>query len=64
MEHGLILDGVDVDLGDKFIFQQHHQAHRGHQGEEEEIAKRRGLEIERRRRLKLKATRVEVGNKD
>jgi hypothetical protein len=64
MEHGLILDGVDDDLGDKFIFQQQHQAHRGHQGEGEKIAKRWGLEIERRRRLKLKATRVEVGNKD
>jgi hypothetical protein len=49
MENGLILDGVDDDLGEKFIWQQQHQAHRGHhQGEGEEIAQRRGLEIERR----------------
>jgi hypothetical protein len=27
MENGLILDGVDDDLGDKFIWQQLHQAH-------------------------------------
>jgi hypothetical protein len=53
---------VDDDLGDKFIWQQLHQAHYGHQGEGEEIEKRQGLEIERRRGLKLKATRVEVGN--
>ena len=62
MEDRLILDGVDDDLGDKIIWQQLHQAHRGHQGEGEEIEKRRGLEIERRRGLKLKATRVEVGD--
>jgi hypothetical protein len=31
MENGLILDGVDDDLGEKFIWQQH-------QGEGEEIA--------------------------
>jgi hypothetical protein len=63
MEDRLILDGVDDDLGDKFIWQQLHQAHRGHQGEGEEIEKRRDLEIERRRGLKL-ATRDEVGNED
>jgi hypothetical protein len=63
MEDRLILDGVYVDLGDKFIWQQqHYQAHLGHQGEGEEIEKRRGLEIERRLGLKLKATKVEVGN--
>jgi hypothetical protein len=45
MEDGLILDRVDDDLGKKFIWQQHHQAHRWHQGEGEEIEKRRGLEI-------------------
>jgi hypothetical protein len=39
-----------------------HQAHCGHQGEGEEIEKRRGLEFERRRALKLKAMRVEVGD--
>jgi hypothetical protein len=40
MEDGLILDGVDGDLGDKFIWQQQqHQAHLGHQGEGEEIEK-------------------------
>jgi hypothetical protein len=50
---------VDDDLGDKIIWQQMHQAHRGHQGEGEEIEKQRGLEIERRRGLKL-ATRIEV----
>jgi hypothetical protein len=62
MENGLILDGVDDDLGQNFIWQQQHQAHRGHhQGEGEEIAQRRGLEIERRRGLKLAATRDEVG---
>jgi hypothetical protein len=35
MENGHILDGVDDDLGEKFIWQQQqHQAHRGsHQGE-------------------------------
>jgi hypothetical protein len=38
MENGLILDGVDDDLGEKFIWQQQHQAHCGHQGEGEEIA--------------------------
>jgi hypothetical protein len=54
MENSQILDGVDDDLGEKFIWQQQqHQAHRGHQGEGEEIAQRRGL--------KLAATRVEVG---
>jgi hypothetical protein len=63
MEDRLILDGVDDDLGDKFIWQQLHQAHRGHQGEGEEIKKQWGLEIERRRGFMLKAMRVEVGNK-
>jgi hypothetical protein len=48
MEDGLILDGVDDDMGEKFIWQQQNQAHRGHQGEGEEIEKRQGLEIERR----------------
>jgi hypothetical protein len=63
MEDELILDGVDDDLGDKFIWQQqHHQAHLEHQGEREEIETRWGLEIERRQGLKLKATRVEVGD--
>jgi hypothetical protein len=35
MENGHILDGVDDDLGEKFIWQQQqHQAHcGGHQGE-------------------------------
>jgi hypothetical protein len=47
MEDVLILDGVNDDLGDKFIWQQLHQAHRGHQGDGEEIEKRWGLEIER-----------------
>jgi hypothetical protein len=56
---------VDDDLGEKFIWQQQHQAHRRHhQGEGEEIAQRRGLEIEMRRGLKLVATRVEVGKED
>jgi hypothetical protein len=32
MENGHILDGVDDDLGEKFIWQQH-QAHDSHQGE-------------------------------
>jgi predicted metal-dependent hydrolase len=63
MENGLILDRVDDDLSEKFIWQQQHQAHHGHQGEGEEIAQRQGLEIERRRGLKLAATRVEVGDK-
>jgi hypothetical protein len=46
MEKGLSLDGVDDDLGEKFIWQQH-QAYRGHhQIEGEEIAQRRGLEFE------------------
>jgi hypothetical protein len=45
MENGHILDGVDDDLGEKFIWQQQHQAHRGHQEEGEEIALRRGLEF-------------------
>jgi hypothetical protein len=31
MDDGLILDGVD-DLGDKIIWQQLHQAHRGEGG--------------------------------
>jgi hypothetical protein len=53
---------VDEDLGEKFIWQQQHQAHCGHQGEGEKIAHRRGLEIKRRRRLKLAATQVEVGD--
>jgi hypothetical protein len=67
MENRLILDGVDDDLGKKFIWQQQqqHQAHhRHHQGEGEEIAQRRGLEIERRQGLKLAATRDEVGKED
>jgi hypothetical protein len=56
---------VDDDLGEKFIWQQQHQAHRGHhQGEGEEIAQRQGLEIERRRGLKLAAMRDEVGKAD
>jgi hypothetical protein len=40
MENGLIHDGVDDDLGEKFIWQQRHQAQlcRHHQGEGEEIA--------------------------
>jgi hypothetical protein len=40
MENGLILDGVDDDLGEKFIWQQQRQAQRRghHQGEVEEIA--------------------------
>jgi hypothetical protein len=46
MEDGLIVDGVDDDLGDKIIWQQLHQAHGGHQGEGEEIEKQWGLEIE------------------
>jgi hypothetical protein len=47
MENRLILYGVHDDLGEKFIWQQQHQAHRGHhQREGEEIAQRRGLEIE------------------
>jgi hypothetical protein len=29
MENDHILDGVDDDLGEKFIWQQQHQAHRG-----------------------------------
>jgi hypothetical protein len=34
MENGHMLDGVDDDLGEKFIWQQQHQAkHGGHQGE-------------------------------
>jgi hypothetical protein len=61
IEDGLIIDGVDDDLGDKFIWQQMHQAHHRHQGGGEEIEKRPGLEIERRRGLQLKTTRVEVG---
>jgi hypothetical protein len=53
MENGLILDGVDDDLGEKFIWQQQHQAHCGHQGEGDEITQRRGLEFERRLGMKL-----------
>jgi hypothetical protein len=50
MENELILDGVDDDLGEKFIWRQQNQAHhRNHQGEGEKIAQRRGLEIEMRR---------------
>jgi hypothetical protein len=65
MENGLILDGVDDDFGEKFIWQQQHQAHCGHhQGEGEEIAQRRGLEFEWQRGLKLAATRDEVGKED
>jgi hypothetical protein len=65
MENMLILDGVDDDLGERFIWQQQHQAHCGHhQGEGEEIAQRQGLEIERRRGLQLAATRDEVGKED
>jgi hypothetical protein len=34
MENDHILDGVDDDLGEKFIWQQQHQVHHGgHQGE-------------------------------
>jgi hypothetical protein len=34
MENSHILDGVDDDIGEKFIWQQQHQAHRSdHQGE-------------------------------
>jgi hypothetical protein len=34
MENGHIIDGVDDDLGKKFIWQQQHQAHHGaHQAE-------------------------------
>jgi hypothetical protein len=36
MENGHILDGVDDDLGEKFIWQQQHQARRDHQGGGEE----------------------------
>jgi hypothetical protein len=39
MDEGLILDGVDDDLGYKIIWQQLHQAHCGHQEEGEEIEK-------------------------
>jgi hypothetical protein len=46
MENDHILDGVDDDLGENFIWQQQHQAHRVHQGEGEEIAQRWGLEFE------------------
>jgi hypothetical protein len=60
MENRHILDGVDDGLGEKFIWQQQHQAHRGHQGEGEEIAQRWGLEFEWRRGLKLAATSIEV----
>jgi hypothetical protein len=66
MENGRILDGVDDDLDEKFIWQQQHQAqrHGHHQGEGKEIAQRRGLEFEWRRGLKLAATRDEVGKED
>jgi hypothetical protein len=39
-ENGLILDGVDDDLGEKSIWQQQHEAQcrKHHQGEGEEIA--------------------------
>jgi hypothetical protein len=61
MENGFILDGLDDDLGEKFIWQQQHQTHRGHhQGEGEEIAQRQGLEFEWRQGLKLAAMRDEV----
>jgi hypothetical protein len=61
MEKGLIIYGVDDDFGEKFIWKQQHQTHRGHhQGEGEEIAQRRGLEFEWRLGLKLAATRGEV----
>jgi hypothetical protein len=63
MEDRLILGEVDDDLGDKFIWQQLHQAHCGHQGEGGN-RKVMGLEIERRRGLKLKATRVDVGGNE
>jgi hypothetical protein len=34
MENGHMLDGVDDDLGEKVMWQQQHQAHRGgYQGE-------------------------------
>jgi hypothetical protein len=47
MKNDHILDGVDDDLGEKFIWQQQHQAHcSGHQEEWEEIAQRRGSEFE------------------
>jgi hypothetical protein len=38
-ENGLVLDAVDDDLGEKFIWQQQHLAQRcrNHQGEGEEI---------------------------
>jgi hypothetical protein len=62
MEDGLILHGVDDDLGNKIIRQHLHQAHRGHKGEGEEIEKQWGLEIERCRGLKLKATKIEIGD--
>jgi hypothetical protein len=39
MKNGHILDGVDDDLGEKFIWQQQHRAHRRHQGEVEVIEK-------------------------
>jgi hypothetical protein len=45
IENGYIPDVVDDDLGEKFIWQQQHQAHRGHQGEGEEIAQRTGFGI-------------------
>jgi hypothetical protein len=64
MENGHILDGVDDDLGERFIWQQQYQAHHAHQGEGQEIAQRWGLEFEWRRGLKLAATRDEVGKED
>jgi hypothetical protein len=51
MEDRLILDGMD-DASSTLR----------PSGEGEEIEKRRGLEFERRRALKLKAMRVEVGD--
>jgi hypothetical protein len=38
MENDHILDGVDDDHGEKFIWQQQHKAHHSHQGEGEKIA--------------------------
>jgi hypothetical protein len=64
MENDHILDGVDDDLGEKFIWQQQYQEHCGHQGGGEETAQRRGLEFEWRRGLKLAVTRDEVGKED
>jgi hypothetical protein len=46
MENRHIPDGVNDVIGEKFIWQQQHQARRCHQGDGEEIAQRRGLEFE------------------